>query len=114
MAPGAAQPAPATRAAALWPRTPGAQCARSRERRLEERRIHVAALGELKIDLVLAHAPGGQGCFAPRPGGPLGNVAVGVARLGGRTAMSGNLKSRAAETIVQFNAVLPEKWTVQN
>ena len=47
----------------------------------------VAALGELVIDLVPALSADGQPCFVPKPGGAPGNVAVGVARLGGRAAM---------------------------
>jgi fructokinase len=50
-------------------------------------RFDVVALGELVIDLVPARAADGQLCFAPKPGGAPGNVAVGVARLGGRAAM---------------------------
>jgi fructokinase len=50
-------------------------------------RFDVAAFGELVIDLVPARDAEGQGCFAPKPGGAPGNVAVGVARLGGRAAM---------------------------
>ena len=51
------------------------------------RRFDVAALGELVIDLVPALNADGQPCFVPKPGGAPGNVAVGVARLGGRAAM---------------------------
>ena len=47
----------------------------------------VVALGELVIDLVPARSADGWPCFAPKTGGAPGNVAVGVARLGGRAAM---------------------------
>ena len=47
----------------------------------------VVALGELVIDLVPAPNADGQPSFVPKPGGAPGNVAVGVARLGGRSAM---------------------------
>ena len=47
----------------------------------------VVALGELVIDLVPARDAEGKPCFTPKPGGAPGNVAVGVARLGGRAAM---------------------------
>jgi fructokinase len=47
----------------------------------------VAALGELVVDLVPTRDAFGHFCFAPKPGGAPGNVAVGVARLGGRAAM---------------------------
>ena len=50
-------------------------------------RFDVVALGELVIDLVPEHRPDGRMAFAPKPGGAPGNVAVGVARLGGRAAM---------------------------
>jgi fructokinase len=50
-------------------------------------RFDVAAFGELLIDLVPVRDAAGQACFAPKPGGAPGNVAVGVARLGGRAAM---------------------------
>ena len=50
-------------------------------------RYHVVALGELVIDLVPARSSEGAFCFAPKPGGAPGNVAVGVAQLGGRAAM---------------------------
>jgi fructokinase len=50
-------------------------------------RFDVVALGELVIDLVPEHGPDGRMAFAPKPGGAPGNVAVGVARLGGRAAM---------------------------
>jgi fructokinase len=50
-------------------------------------RYDVAALGELVIDLVPVRGADGQTCFAAKPGGAPGNVAVGVARLGGRAAM---------------------------
>ncbi len=50
-------------------------------------RIDVAALGELVVDLIPARAADGSACLAPKPGGAPGNVAVGVARLGGRAAM---------------------------
>src|SRR3984957_2466314 len=47
----------------------------------------VVAFGELVVDLVPARGAAGEACFAPKPGGAPGNVAVGVARLGGRSAM---------------------------
>jgi fructokinase len=47
----------------------------------------VVALGELVVDLVPTRDPFGHLCFTPKPGGAPGNVAVGVARLGGRAAM---------------------------
>ncbi|HTW28463.1 MAG TPA: carbohydrate kinase [Acetobacteraceae bacterium] len=47
----------------------------------------VAALGELVIDLVPGLTANGERCFIPKPGGAPGNVAVGLARLGGRAAM---------------------------
>jgi fructokinase len=47
----------------------------------------VAALGELVIDLVPTLDAEGRPAFSPKPGGAPGNVAVGVARLGGRAAM---------------------------
>ncbi len=47
----------------------------------------VVAFGELVIDLVPARSAEGESCFALKPGGAPGNVAVGVARLGGRVAM---------------------------
>jgi fructokinase len=47
----------------------------------------VAAFGELVIDLVPTHDREGRPSFSPKPGGAPGNVAVGVARLGGRAAM---------------------------
>ena len=50
-------------------------------------RFDVVALGELVIDLVPEHRLDGRMAFAPKPGGAPGNVAVGVARLGGRAAM---------------------------
>lgn len=50
-------------------------------------RYDVVALGELVIDLVPARGADGGTCFAAKPGGAPGNVAVGVARLGGRAAM---------------------------
>ncbi len=50
-------------------------------------RFDVVALGELVIDLVPEPRPDGRMAFAPKPGGAPGNVAVGVARLGGRAAM---------------------------
>jgi fructokinase len=50
-------------------------------------RYDVVALGELVIDMVPARSAEGISCFAPKPGGAPGNVAVGVARLGGRAAM---------------------------
>ena len=51
------------------------------------RGFDVVALGELVVDLVPALNADGQPCFIPKPGGAPGNVAVGVARLGGRAAM---------------------------
>src|SRR5271156_1154811 len=50
-------------------------------------RYDIVALGELIIDLVPVRGGEGQAYFAPKPGGAPGNVAVGVARLGGRAAM---------------------------
>jgi fructokinase len=50
-------------------------------------RFDVAAFGELLIDLVPVRDAAGLPCFAAKPGGAPGNVAVGVARLGGRSAM---------------------------
>jgi fructokinase len=50
-------------------------------------RHDVVAFGELVIDLVPGRTEDGQSCFVPKPGGAPGNVAVGVARLGGRAAM---------------------------
>ena len=51
------------------------------------RGFDVVALGELVIDLVPALSADGQPCLVPKPGGAPGNVAVGVAHLGGRAAM---------------------------
>ena len=53
----------------------------------KDQSFDVVALGELVIDLVPARGADGGACFAPKPGGAPGNVAVGVARLGGRAAM---------------------------
>lgn len=53
----------------------------------EPQRFDVAALGELVIDLIPTRGADGMACLAPKPGGAPGNVAVGVARLGGRAAM---------------------------
>jgi fructokinase len=53
----------------------------------EPRRIDVAALGELVVDLIPMRGADGSACVAAKPGGTPGNVAVGVARLGGRAAM---------------------------
>ncbi len=50
-------------------------------------RFDVAAFGELLIDLVPVRDAAGDHCLAPKPGGAPGNVAVGVAKLGGRAAM---------------------------
>lgn len=50
-------------------------------------RYDVVALGELVIDLVPVASAYEAPCFAAKPGGAPGNVAVGVARLGGRAAM---------------------------
>ena len=50
-------------------------------------RHDVVAFGELVIDLVPARSADGQACFAAKPGGAPGNVAVGVSRLGGSAAM---------------------------
>ena len=63
---------------------PGRQKRRAMPRSLD---YDVVALGELVIDLVPARSATGETCFAPKPGGAPGNVAVGVARLGGRSAM---------------------------
>jgi fructokinase len=52
-----------------------------------ERDIDVACLGELMIDLVPEPSPDGDLRFVAKPGGAPGNVAVGVARLGRRSAM---------------------------
>ena len=62
-------------------------------RRATPRSFHydVVAFGELVVDLVPARSAGGETCFAPKPGGAPGNVAVGVARLGGRSAMLSKL-----------------------
>ena len=59
------------------------------KRRATPRSLHydVVAFGELVVDLVPARGAAGETCFAPKPGGAPGNVAVGVARLGGRSAM---------------------------
>ena len=58
-------------------------------RRATPRSLHydVVAFGELVVDLVPARGATGEMFFAPKPGGAPGNVAVGVARLGGRSAM---------------------------
>jgi fructokinase len=58
-------------------------------------RYEVASFGELVIDLVPARGGDGGACFAPKPGGAPGNVAVGVARLGGRAAMLSKVGSEA-------------------
>jgi fructokinase len=55
----------------------------------------VVALGELVIDLVPARTANGEACFLPKPGGAPGNVAVGVALLGGRAAMLGKVGEEA-------------------
>jgi fructokinase len=49
--------------------------------------IDVTCLGELMIDLVPEPSPDGDLRFVAKPGGAPGNVAVGVARLGLRSAM---------------------------
>jgi len=73
-------------AASRW--ADAAQPARERiEAMPQSRRIDVAALGELVVDLIPARAADGSACLAPKPGGAPGNVAVGVARLGGHAAM---------------------------
>lgn len=51
------------------------------------RAYDVVCFGELIVDLVPAVAADGARCFAPKAGGAPGNVAVGVAKLGGRAAM---------------------------
>jgi fructokinase len=51
------------------------------------RDIDVTCLGELMIDLVPEPSPDGDLRFVAKPGGAPGNVAVGVARLGLRSAM---------------------------
>src|ERR1700689_3829275 len=58
-------------------------------RRITPRSIHydVVAFGELVVDLVPVRGAAGETRFAPKPGGAPGNVAVGVAQLGGRSAM---------------------------
>ncbi len=61
--------------------------ARAPEPMTLSQRYDVVALGELVIDLVPARTAEGAPCFVPKPGGAPGNVAVGVARLGGRAAM---------------------------
>ncbi len=61
---------------------------------------HVAALGELVADLVPVADDAGQVCFAVKPGGAPGNVAVGVARLGGRAAMLGKVGNEALGRLV--------------
>jgi fructokinase len=53
----------------------------------EPQRFDVVALGELVIDLIPTRGADGTACLAPKPGGAPGNVALGVARLGGRAAM---------------------------
>jgi fructokinase len=53
----------------------------------EPQRFDVVALGELVIDLIPTRGADGSACLAPKPGGAPGNVALGVARLGGRAAM---------------------------
>ena len=57
----------------------------------QSRRIDVAALGELVVDLIPARAADGSACLAPKPGGAPANVAVGVARLGGHASMLGKV-----------------------
>jgi fructokinase len=57
----------------------------------QPRRIDVAALGELVIDLIPARAADGSACLAPKPGGAPANVAVGVARLGRHASMLGKV-----------------------
>lgn len=51
------------------------------------RTFDVACLGELMIDLIPEPSPDGDLRFVAKPGGAPGNVAVGVARLGLRSAM---------------------------
>ncbi len=58
-------------------------------------RYDVVCLGELVADLVPVAGAGGAACFAALPGGAPGNVAVGVARLGGRAAMLGKVGDEA-------------------
>jgi sugar/nucleoside kinase (ribokinase family) len=53
----------------------------------QSHRFVVAALGELVVDLISTRGADGSACLAPKPGGAPGNVAAGVARLGGRAAM---------------------------
>jgi fructokinase len=53
----------------------------------QPRQIDIAALGELVVDLIPTQGADGSDCLAPKPGGAPGNVAVGVARLGGDAAM---------------------------
>ncbi|WP_191061576.1 carbohydrate kinase family protein [Geminicoccus harenae] len=50
-------------------------------------RFDVVTIGELLIDLVPLPSADGSMRFVAKPGGAPGNVAVGVARLGGRSAM---------------------------
>jgi fructokinase len=47
----------------------------------------VTALGELVIDLIPTSRNGDKPLLAAKPGGAPGNVAAGIARLGGRAAM---------------------------
>lgn len=54
-------------------------------------RFDLVSLGELVIDLVPAPSPSGDLHFAAKPGGAPGNVAVGAARLGLRSAMLGRV-----------------------
>jgi len=75
-------------------------------------RFDVAAFGEVLIDLVPVRDAAGQPCFAAKPGGAPGNVAVGVARLGGRAAMLSKVGEEAfgkmlVETL-RANAVATE------
>src|SRR4029077_10851387 len=65
---------------------PGSENRRATPRSLP---YDVVAFGALVVDLVSARGGAGETCFAPKPGGAPGNVAVGVARLGGRSAMPG-------------------------
>lgn len=55
----------------------------------------VACLGELVIDLIPHSLRDGEWLYAPSPGGAPGNVAVGLARLGRRTAMLGKVGDEA-------------------
>lgn len=61
----------------------------------QSHRFDVAALGELVIDLIPMRGDDGSARLAPKPNGAPGNVAVGVARLGGRAAMLSKVRDDA-------------------